>query len=448
MVHGAEPLGKGRYRFRLINRSQGITVPELGSGNAYTALQSLAYGITSGIQASVTIPFLLDAAGGLNKYGTGDPVIGIKYSRPSRLPAGFYSAYQLLVGLPLGYKGEHGLDDYDGGVRPFSNQSVDLGLNVLLDMHFRYLSLYLNGGYLRSGNPEVMPELTYGIGLELLRRNRWLSLNGEYSMRVAFAEESRGAGAVKLGTRVNVFRGVQLELNREYGFLDHPADALFTFGVRTHGFLLGRRRLEHRYALYRPPAPPRRLYEPDQVLKIAVVDFAGFEEVQAGRRLVEKLRERLAPHDSLEVVDLKRYADIPHRGFLRPTEALDLARKLNVDVVVTGEVADYEVSRFGGHLIPFVVRLPEARVDVSLRYRVLEFSQDKTEMQAFLDEVAGHSRLMKRVQLLPPDSRDITTSASARELHEAQDRALHDLAGKMLASMAAQFSWVPPNFLP
>ena len=35
----------------------------------------------------------------------------------------------------------------------------------------------------------------------------------------------------------------------------------------------------------------------DPVLRIAVVDFAGFEEYHAGRRLVDKIRTRLESHD-------------------------------------------------------------------------------------------------------------------------------------------------------
>ena len=137
-----------------------------------------------------------------------------------------------------------------------------------------------------------------------------------------------------------------------------------------------------------------------------------------------------------------------HKGFLKPNQAVDLARKLGVDVVVTGQVEAYEVDRFAGPSIPFLVSLPESRVKVELRYRVLEFSQDKTEMQGFIDQVAGQSRQLKRPRLLPPDERDITTSASARELNDAQERALEDLVDNMLASMAAQFAWVPPDFLP
>jgi hypothetical protein len=449
MLYAAEPLGKGRFRAGSLNHLKSVTVPDLGPGNSYTGQYSLGYGLTSNIDVSVVVPFLMDSAGGLNKYGTGDPVIGIKYATPADIEAGFHTAYQLMVGLgPLGYKGVHGLDreEYDGGIRAFSNESIDLGLQVLLDAQISQVSLYLNGGYFRSGNAEVLPELVYGMGMEVGRRSRWGSVNAEYWTRVAFAEESQGAAVLKFGLRGTVLPGVELELNRERGFLDHPGESMFSFGLRLHGHLTGGRKLANRSALYKPPPLPRQLYAPDQVLRIAVVEFAGYQSLEAGARVVEQLRDHLAPHDSLEVVDLTLYADVPYQGFLSPAQAIRLARKLGVDVVITGEVEEYEVSRYNGSLIPHLLRLTEATVGLRLRYRVIEFSADKTELQAHIGEVQGRSRLKRRVQLLPAGERDITRNPSSRELEAAQDRAFSNLATNMLGAMAARFTWVPPEF--
>ena len=254
MIHSAEPLGKGRFRVRALNRSVGLTIPELGQGSIYTGNYGYAFGFSPAIDISFLVPFLLDSAGGLNKYGTGDPVVGIKYARQTKVPSSSHSAFQLLFTLPLGYKGEHALDKV-GGIRPFSSESVDLGLQYLVDLHFRRLSLYINGGFFRSGNLEVLSQLVYGLGIEVGRQNRWASFNAEYQARVSFTQESRASGALKFGTRIRLFRGIQLELNREIGFLDHPTKGAFTFGVRMHGF---RRKLGTRHTLYIPPAPIKR----------------------------------------------------------------------------------------------------------------------------------------------------------------------------------------------
>ena len=157
---------------------------------------------------------------------------------------------------------------------------------------------------------------------------------------------------------------------------------------------------------------------------------------------------RLEPHDSLEVIDLTRYADVPREGFLKPRQALELATKLGIDIVVTGAISKYDVDRFAGINVPYVVKLPEAQVEVCLRFRVLEFDATKTQMQAHNQEVVGTGRMRKGVQLLSGDRRDITASASAIELRGIQEDALDDLVGNMLAAMAGQFTWVPPDFLP
>jgi hypothetical protein len=69
-------------------------------------------------------------------------------------------------------------------------------------------------------------------------------------------------------------------------------------------------------------------------------------------------------------------------------------------------------------------------------------------MQAFSQTTKGSIRLRKGVRFFPVDRRDITASASAIELQMAQAAVLDDLVDNMLASLAAQFSWVPPDFLP
>ncbi len=446
LIGSAEPLGKGRFRMRSLNRSHSVVLPELGEGSVYTGYYSIAYGMSPALDVSLVVPFLNDSAGGFNKYGSGDPVLGLKWSRPGTIPSNHYTAFELLIGLPFGYKGEHALDQV-GGIRQFSSSAMDIGLQGLMDLHFRKVSLYLNGGLFRPGNPEVVTQMVYGFGLETGRGSRWLSVNAEYEARVAFGAQSRAANAIKFGLRLHVFRGIEIELAREIGFLDQPSPSLTTFGVRTHGFLTGRRRFEPRFVIYKPVPPPKRIYEPDKVLRIAVVDFSGFEEYHAGSRLIDKIRNRLAPHDSLEIVDLNQYTGIVKKGALTPAQSIDLARRIDADVVVTGTVSEYQIDRFSGLRVPYLFELPETEVEVGLRYRVMWFSSaDKTDMESFTEQIKGQGTLRLRLRLLPADPHDITVSRSAAELARVHEEALDDVVSNLLASMASMFSWIPPDF--
>ena len=175
LTHSAEPLGKSRFRLRAVNRSIDVVLPGLGSASSFTGLYGIGYGLSDGTDISLMVPFYLDTVSGLNKYGSGDPALTIKWARPSTVPASFYKGFQILVGLPLGFMGEVALDN-DGGVRPFSNEAVDVGFQGLMDMHLRWVSIYLNGGLFRSGNPDVDTQLVYSAGFEFLRRNRWVSI--------------------------------------------------------------------------------------------------------------------------------------------------------------------------------------------------------------------------------------------------------------------------------
>jgi len=148
-------------------------------------------------------------------------------------------------------------------------------------------------------------------------------------------------------------------------------------------------------------------------------------------------------------VSFMQLLDIPRKGFLRQRQAVELAQKLGVDVVLTGRVEEFDINRFGGKQVPYLILAPEAVVEVAMRYRIIEFSnRDKLEIQAYSNRIKGKGRLRKRVQLLHTDRRDITSAATAREMVAVQDDALDDLVDNLLATMATQFTWVPPDFAP
>jgi hypothetical protein len=107
------------------------------------------------------------------------------------------------------------------------------------------------------------------------------------------------------------------------------------------------------------------------------------------------------------------------------------------------------VNRFAGHQVPYLIHLPEAKVDLELRYRVIEFfDKDKSEMQAYTERVGGTGLLRKPPRIFPTTRRDITSTATAAQLRAIQEEALDDLVKNLLASMSVQFTWIPPDFQP
>ena len=319
----------------------------------------------------------------------------------------------------------------------------------LMDLHWRYTSIYLNGGYFRSGNQDVPPQLAYGLGVEFGRQNRWLGVKVGYQTRIALASETGSVGLLNLGLRLRLFKGIEFEVGREMGFVDHPIRTVNHFGLRFHGKLSGGRSLQSRYLLYLPPPRPKRDYVADRGLRLGIVDFSGFEELAAGRRLVAKIRAQLAPHDSLEVIEVNRYDGVPSQGLLSAAQALEVAKKLGVDIVVTGRVSRYEVDRFAGREIPYLFALPETRVEVKLEYRILSFL-DKggadREMETHMNAALGLGRGGRKVRLLPVDRQDITAIGTAVELASIQEAALDDLVLNLLANLAEKYSWMPPEF--
>ncbi|MEE3233057.1 MAG: hypothetical protein VX294_02740 [Candidatus Latescibacterota bacterium] len=443
-VSSAEPLGKGRFRVRMHNRSDAVTVPDVGKGTIFSGHYGLAYGLGNALEVGLGLPFLMDSIDGLNRYGTGDPVISIKVSRPKRIPNGVYVGSKVLIGLPLGYTGEHALDQFNG-TRSFSSGAFDIGVQLLGDLHFDYMSIYVNGGYYKSGNPDVLTLIGYGIGTEFWRSNRWLSMNIEYQSHVAFAARSEAQALFKAGLRFTPLPGVEVELSRQIGILDHPLPSSSSFGLRLHGIVPGGRRLISRQNDYSPGAKVNGNFEHVDFTRIAFVDFDGFEEFNAGARLVEKIRGSLEMFDNINMVDIKRYEDVPHKGYLSPQKALELARKLDVDIIVTGLVDHYEIKRFGGARIPFLFSLPETEIRMGMRFRVIEIDEAGIETHSQTHAVQGVRSEKLGMRFIPYESRNITKNATATQMNNLQDAVLDDLVGSMLAAMVEKSKWLSPE---
>ena len=443
-VSSAEPLGRGRFRVRMHNRSNAVSVPEVGKGTIFSGNYGLAYGLGEALELGFSIPFLMDSIDGLNRYGTGDPVLSIKIARPKKIPSGVYFGSKLLVGLPLGYTGEHALDQFDG-TRSFSTGAFDFGFQILGDLHFELMSVYLNGGFYKSGNPDVSTLIGYGIGTEFWRNSRWASVNVEYQSQVAFATTSEAQALFKAGLKLTPFRGIEFELSRQVGLLDHPLPTSNAFGLRLHGMIGGGRRLVSRQDVYAPSSGINDNFEYTDSTKVVFIDFDGYEEFSAGARLAEKVRDSLDLYKNITVIDIKKYEDVPQKGYLPPQKALELAKRLDADIVVTGRVDHYEIKRFGGRTIPFLIARPETEISMGMRFRVIEIDDAgiETHFQTHVVEEMQSAKLGLR--FIPYENRNITRNATAMQMNDLQDAVLDELAGNMMATLVERSRLLTPE---
>ena len=440
-VSSAEPLGKGRFRVRMHNRSDAVAVPDVGNGNIFSGHYSIAYGLGDAFEVGFGLPFLMDSIDGLNRYGTGDPVVSIKLSRPKKIPNGIYVGSKVLVGLPLGYTGEHALDQFNG-TRSFSSGAFDVGFQLLGDLHFTFMSIFINGGYYNSGNRDISNLLGYGIGTEFWRTNRWFSANLEYQSQVAFASRSEAQALFKTGLRFTPLQGVEFELSRQIGLLDHPLPSSTSFGLRFHGAFTGGRRLVARQNDYSSEKEVMDNFDKVDFVRIAFLDFDGFEDFKAGVRLTEKVRNSLEAFDNIQMVDVKRYQDVPHKGYLSPQKAIDLAEKLDVDIIVTGIVDRHEIKRFGGKRIPFLIARPETEIKMAMRFRVIEIDEEGIDTHAQSHSVEGVRSAKFGMRFLPYESRNITKNLTALEMNNLQDEVLDELVSSMLFTIVDKSKWL------
>jgi hypothetical protein len=179
--------------------------------------------------------------------------------------------------------------------------------------------------------------------------------------------------------------------------------------------------------------------------KVVFIDFDGYEEFSAGARLVEKVRDSLDLYENITVIDVKEYEDVPQKGYLPPQKALELAKRLDADIVVTGRVDHYEIKRFGGMTIPFLIARPETEISMGMRFRVIEIDDAGIETHSQIHVVEEMQSAKLGLRFIPNESRNITKNATAMQMNDLQDAVLDELAGNMMAKLVEKSRLLTPE---
>ena len=419
-IASAEPLGKGGYSLRYLNEAYKITVGKVGEGTSYTGHLGLGYGLTNSVDFVLSVPILLDVAGGLTKYGTGDIVTSLKLGFPGRFPSSFYFGFDLSAVHPYGYKGREALN-----VRPFHREARELSLRALMDLNRETVGFHLNLGYLLSSGSKT-PGLMYGAGVEV-GKNQIFTMTAEYW-------NEPGAGVLRskravIGAHMNLW-WLRLEAGIEKGMTDDLPNVAGILGLRIHkslgvkarGPLGGRTRV----------AAPRGSGKP---VRVAVVNFSGFEQDGAGEMVAEKIKTALTRFGNIRVVDVGTGAE-----FLDPDAALRLAQVSDADVVITGRILRREMTRESQPNVPLVVGFPQTLAQVEADIRVIE-RDEKGELLS--TQIMGKSRQNRGVRLFPMPGDDRSSYLNVVEKERIWSEAVQQMVDGLFQQMAQTFKWLP-----
>ncbi|MSS72257.1 MAG: hypothetical protein EXS64_12315 [Candidatus Latescibacteria bacterium] len=424
-VRAAEPLSKGQVAFRYLNEGYTIQVRTLGGGGSFTGHVGFGFGLANMMDVTLSLPLLLDSAGGLMKYGSGDAVTTLKLAGPGKFPSGFYFGLEATATHPTGYKGIRALN-----TRPFTAGKRDLSTRLLIDINRNPVSLHLNVGQVLSGGGRK-GGMILGGGIEL-GKGQLFTVTGEYVSEPGMSVPQ--TKRMTLGAHFNLGGSFRLEAALERGLSkDLPELAgMVGFRIVARGGAKAKKTQMIRTKITAEDINGG--LKPGETIRVAVVNFAGLEDNGAGRKVGERLRSVLSAYGRVQIVPLRE-----DPVFLDLSGALELAKATGADLVITGRVLKYDLTRTSSAQIPLVVGFPKTVAEVEADIRVVERKKGAMALSARL---GGRGEQKQGIRLLPTSSDDQMTYLGAREKEQLRDQAVQQLVSDLVAAMASNFKWL------
>lgn len=418
-VASAEPLGRRGFSLRLLNEAYQIDVSEVGEGASVTSHLAMGFGLSNSIDFTMSVPLLFDIAGGLSKYGTGDLTTSIKLGFPGKFPASTYAGFELSAVHPFGFDKPQALN-----VREFTRGEREMAARFLLDINREAVGLRLNLGYLaQSGIRNT--GLMFGGGLEV-GRGQIFSATAEYLVEPSLIGDATERAV--FGVRMNLW-WLQFEAGIEQGFSPDLPEFSAIAGVRIQTNFRTKNRRTFGERIRRVPMTR----DEGKGVKVAVVNLLGYEHEGAGQAIASHIKTALARRG----VRLIHIED-DRTAFLDPADASMLAEQYGAEVVITGRVLRYEMSRASRPNLPLVIGFPETQAKVEADLRIVEQGGD-----VFSAQITGQGRKNRGVSVFPVTKDDRTSYLNVLERNQVWNEAIDSMVGGLMRQMSDNFGWFP-----
>ena len=117
-----------------------------------------------------------------------------------------------------------------------------------------------------------------------------------------------------------------------------------------------------------------------------------------------------------------------------------LAEQAQVDVVITGRIMQYELTRNSRPNLPLVVGFPETAARVSADLRIVDARKDG---DLFSTSLTGVGRKSRGVRMFPVSGDARTSYLSEVEKNKVWDDAISQVVHGLLRQMSENFKWFP-----
>jgi hypothetical protein len=302
---------------------------------------------------------------------------------------------------------------------------------LLVDINRQPVSFHMNLGQVLSGGGRN-GGMTMGAGLAL-GKGQLFTVTGEYVQEPGMSVPQ--TKRMTLGMHFNLGGSLRLEAALEKGMTKDLPELAGMVGFRFVGRAGEKGR---KLAMTKVKVPEEPTASGDArsgpTIRIAVANFAGLEDNGAGRKVGERLRQVLSAYARVKIVPLRE-----DPVFLDLSGAMDLAKAAGADMVITGRMLKYDLTRMPSSQVPLVVGFPKTVADVEADVRVVE---QKKGAMALAARMKGRSEQKQGIRLTPTSSDDRMTYLGAREKEQLREQAVGQLVGDIVAAMSSNYKWL------
>ena len=232
------------------------------------------------------------------------------------------------------------------------------------------------------------------------------------------------------GVRMNLW-WLQVEAGIEQGFSKDLPEFSGMGGIRLATSFGSKRRKSFGNRTRRVPVEK----DISTGIRVAVVNLQGFENRGAGEAVARQIKTALTRHGHVRLVDVGEGT-----AFLDADGAVSLAEQASADVVITGRVLQYELTRNSRPNLPLVVGFPETAARVNADLRIVDARQNG---DLFSTNLSGVGRKSRGVRMFPVSGDDRTSYLTEVEKNKVWDDAINQVVVSLLRQLSENFKWFP-----
>ncbi len=369
----AEPLGPGGFQYGVRIQFQRMEVDTTN----FDLRMNIAYGLFKDLDFCFYLPYYRMTRGEFNKYGPGDAVASVRYTRRKFLAPPFTAGVQFSALIPSGFSREY-LE-----FPSFTIDQIGFGARFMLQLNSNKVLMAANAGVFGTEKNDFV-ETFIGAGAKVNLLKRLLMAACEFTQTYDY-DANRA--------QFNTFVGLESHLPYiGLGLMagvDYDAEFEESVGLALGATITSRKIL---------PGVSRGILETEKRYRnVMLFEFLDEKEEFTLREVKERLARNVGSLDGITVMEPP--VDAAQEIAAQDREgALQAAGSSGADLLFFCRYHSARYERSRGYQIPYLIGLPRTSVEISADVWVVD---TKLKRQIYSKRITAGASKLRGVTLFP-----------------------------------------------